>query len=211
MAAKTDGPEPRVEGRVVHVIRAPYDLYVGRENARVGLPGSDWANPFRIGRDGDRQTVLARFEEELRRGSLSHLLPRLRELEGLTLACWCAPKGGVGHHDPLVCHAQILLKVLAELAARRPAYRVVRETHPTFDTSVVERRVLAGGLSRTVADRRVRELDEEARSSGALAIHSVETEFGASGMKEAAGDLWETPADLRVITTNGDVKATGSH
>ncbi len=199
MTTKTDGRKPGAEGRVVHVMRGAHDLYVGRKNARAGLPGSDWANPFHIGRDGDRRTVLARFEEELRHGSLSHLLPRLREIEGLTLACWCAPKGGVGPHDPLVCHAQILLRLAAERSVR---YRVVRESNPTFDANVVERLVVAEGLSRSASDHRIRELDEEARASGALAVHVAESESGPGGMKEAVGDLWEMPADLRVITTN---------
>lgn len=210
MTTKTSERTPRTkEGRAVHVMRDPYDLYVGRDNARAGLPESDWANPFRIGRDGDRRAVLARFEEELRRGSLSHLLPRLRELDGLALGCWCAPKGGVGPADPLVCHAQILLKVLSELSAKWATYRVVRETNLTFDASVVERRVLAGGLSRGAAENRARELDEEARSAGALAVHAVEPESGAGGMKEAAGDLWEMPADLRLITTNPAINRKG--
>lgn len=192
------------KGRVVHVMRDAYDRYIGRANARAGLPGSDWANPFLIGRDGDRRTVLARFEEELRFGSLSHLLTRLHELDGLTLACWCAPMGGVGSHDSLVCHGQILSRLAVE---RRVRFRVVRESNPTFDTGVVARRVVAEGLSRMAADRRVRELDEEARASGALAIHVAEPESGSGGMKEAVGDLWEMPADLRVITTNPAINA----
>jgi hypothetical protein len=40
--------------RVVHCKREPYDVYIGR-------PGP-WGNPFRIGRDGDRATVLWRYE-----------------------------------------------------------------------------------------------------------------------------------------------------
>lgn len=204
MTTKTDGRKPGAECRVVHVMRGAYDLYVGRKNARAGLPESDWANPFRIGRDGDRRTVLDRFEQELRHGSLSHLLPRLRELDGRTLGCWCVPKGGVGPHDPLVCHAQILLRLAAGL---RGGYRVVRESNPTFGTSVVERRVVAEGLYRSASDQRIRELDEEARASGDLAVHVAESESGPGGMKEAVGDLWEMPADLRVITTNPAINA----
>jgi hypothetical protein len=69
-------------------------------------------NPFRIGPDGTRDEVIEKYKEWIVRGDGRHLLRNLGELEGRTLGCFCAPKGGVTEHDPLVCHGQVLLKLL---------------------------------------------------------------------------------------------------
>ena len=58
-----------------------------------------WGNPFVIGRDGDRLTVIRLFREH----SLPALLPRLPELAGKVLACWCYP---------LPCHCSVLIEAL---------------------------------------------------------------------------------------------------
>lgn len=125
-----------MSGRVVHVLSdAGYDLYVGRAAPRYRLPASPWANPYKVGRDGDLAAVLARFEEHIsyRCGSriigvdmvdgvqsTGHTLHRveLAKLEGLTLACWCSPKDGtpLTSQDPEVCHGQILLRLAAQAA-----------------------------------------------------------------------------------------------
>ena len=65
-------------------------VYIGR--------GGKWGNPFRIGRDGDRATVIAKHEAWLR--SQGHLLRALDELRGKDLVCFCAP---------LPCHGDLLL------------------------------------------------------------------------------------------------------
>jgi hypothetical protein len=66
-----------------------YDIFIGR--------GSKWANPFVIGRDGDRLTVVEKYEEHL--DSSPHLLRALHELRGKVLGCFCHPK---------LCHGHIL-------------------------------------------------------------------------------------------------------
>ena len=65
-------------------------VYIGR--------GSKWGNPFRIGADGDRATVIAKHESWLR--DQHHLLRALDELRGCDLVCFCAP---------LPCHGDLLL------------------------------------------------------------------------------------------------------
>jgi hypothetical protein len=78
-------------------------VYVGRAMYRGGwrLPASPFANPFRIGVDGDREQVIAKYRDYLLgRPDLLALLPDLR---GKRLGCWC---------KPLPCHAD----VIAELA-----------------------------------------------------------------------------------------------
>lgn len=100
------GPTPEVAGsavetRVVDRRRDRYDAYVGRP--------SKWGNPYVVGRDGARGECVQRFQEWLQ------LRPELiaaakRELRGKVLGCYCAPQGGVGPDDPLVCHGQILAR-----------------------------------------------------------------------------------------------------
>lgn len=67
-------------------------VYIGR--------GSKWGNPFVIGRDGDRATVIAKYERYLR--SRHDLLRALDELRGKDLMCYCAPHA---------CHGDLLLRL----------------------------------------------------------------------------------------------------
>jgi Domain of unknown function (DUF4326) len=67
--------------RVVHCMREHHHVYIGR--------GSDWGNPFRIGRDGTRREVIERHE--LYVYEHPELLASIQELRGLVLGCYCAP------------------------------------------------------------------------------------------------------------------------
>ena len=102
-----------MSGRVVHVRRDTFDLYVGRAMPRQGFAGSVYGNPFHVLRDrSNLAVVLAQYESYLRANP--SLLDALDALRDLTLGCWCAPKGGIGLDDPVVCHGQILLKLIEE-------------------------------------------------------------------------------------------------
>lgn len=59
---------------------------------------TDWGNPFEMGQDGDRGTVIANYRDHYLPNKPS-LLSRLAELRGKALGCWCAP-------EP--CHADVL-------------------------------------------------------------------------------------------------------
>ncbi len=78
----------------------------GRESAGVNCyvgRGSEWGNPYVIGRDGDRDLVIAKFEayaEERIQAEPEWLKP-LKDMDGLV--CYCAP---------LRCHAEILIKLI---------------------------------------------------------------------------------------------------
>jgi hypothetical protein len=109
---------------VVHCKRQPYDVYVGRGRCpRTGTPGH-WGNPFRVGRDGTRAEVIAKY----RRWLWSEIqaervdLAELAALHGKTLGCWCAPSP---------CHGEVLAEAtmwaLTE-QARRLAGRVAAMT-----------------------------------------------------------------------------------
>ena len=66
--------------------------YIGR--------GSKWGNPFRIGRDGDRATVIAKHERWF--ADQHRLLRALDELRGRDLVCFCVP---------LACHGDLLSRL----------------------------------------------------------------------------------------------------
>ncbi len=75
---------------VVHCKRDYYDVYCARP--------SKWGNPFVIGRDGDKQEVIAKFKEYWdSRPDLQAAAKR--ELKGLILSCYCAP---------LDCHVDLI-------------------------------------------------------------------------------------------------------
>jgi hypothetical protein len=76
-----------------------FDVYIGRGGDSI------WGNPFKIGRDGDRQEVIAKYRTYILRRP--DLLAELPKLKGKRLGCWCAPR---------LCHGN----VLAELADTLP-------------------------------------------------------------------------------------------
>lgn len=48
--------------------RVPYDKYIGR--AFGGFAASEWANPYKVGRDGTGEEVLAKYEAHVRNSPL---------------------------------------------------------------------------------------------------------------------------------------------
>ena len=90
---------------VVHVNKAPYDIYIGR--AFAGLPKSKWHNPFFLNDKDDpieREQVADKYENYIR-GNVE-LIACLHELEGKRLGCWCRPK--------FPCHGDVLVKLFQE-------------------------------------------------------------------------------------------------
>jgi hypothetical protein len=84
----------------------PGAVYIGRAVPRHPKAwvhvGSKWANEFKIGRDGTRDEVIAKYRTWI--CDQPDLLAALDELEGHDLVCWCAPKP---------CHGDVLLELLA--------------------------------------------------------------------------------------------------
>ena len=79
--------------KVYHQRNAPPgSVYIGRPTR--------WGNPFVIGRDGDRNEVIRKYECWLY--SQPTLFGKLHELRGKNLACWCAPQA---------CHGDVLLRL----------------------------------------------------------------------------------------------------
>jgi hypothetical protein len=90
--------------QIVHVKQLPYDVYIGREYD--DLPASKWGNPFKIGKDGTREEVIAKYEQYLVQNY--QLMESLNELRGKTLGCWCKTK----ENPDCPCHGDILVKHL---------------------------------------------------------------------------------------------------
>lgn len=83
-------------------------VYVGRAVPRKGYKASQYANPFKIGKDGERVDVVIKYLYRLHQQCLDDpmFIVRLRgELKGKVLGCWCA------RYEE--CHAD-LLALLAE-------------------------------------------------------------------------------------------------
>jgi hypothetical protein len=72
----------------------------------IGRP-SKWGNPFILGIDGTRSTVISMYREYLQN---SVLLGDLNELVGHDLVCWC---------KPLACHGDVLCALVEELRRER--------------------------------------------------------------------------------------------
>ena len=72
------------------------NIYIGR--------GSKWGNPFKIGRDGTRSEVIAKYERYIRRSP--DLLKAIPDLEGKTLGCFCKPQA---------CHGDVLVQLLNDI------------------------------------------------------------------------------------------------
>lgn len=81
---------------VVNLTRERFDVRVDR--------WSKWGNPFVIPRDGNRATVIDKYERHIRRQP--ELLAALSELKGKRLGCHCAPKA---------CHGDVLVRLVVEL------------------------------------------------------------------------------------------------
>jgi hypothetical protein len=83
-------------------------IYCGRRNKEYHLPLSPWANPIRM--HSDSAEARAQAIEQYRAWITTTeeglaLLPKLPQLRGRILVCWCKPKA---------CHCDVLLELLGE-------------------------------------------------------------------------------------------------
>ena len=100
---KTIGAVEQATTRVIHWRdreQYPEWVYIGRNIPRQRITGSPFANPFKIGQDGSRADVLAKYSQWL--ASQPELIQQARALKGKVLVCWCAPED---------CHGHILAKI----------------------------------------------------------------------------------------------------
>lgn len=101
---------------VVHCMKEPYDVYIGRGRCPRSGERGRWGNPFRIGPDGTREEVISRYAAWLRDEVDAEriTLAELAALDGKVLGCWCAPRS---------CHGEVLERAsdwAARMLARGP-------------------------------------------------------------------------------------------
>lgn len=92
----------------------PNNVYIGRkgivfiEGKRFPEQESIWANPYKIGKDGDRNEVLQKYYQyilnKLNSGQIA--VEELHKLKGKQLGCWCKPE---------LCHGDILVEILKQI------------------------------------------------------------------------------------------------
>ena len=101
-------PENRPECLVVYLKREPCDVRIDR--------GTPWGNPFELGSDGDRATVIRAHLDWSATGEApistvkgtwnpAWVREHLPDLRGKRLGCWCAPQP---------CHGETLAALAAE-------------------------------------------------------------------------------------------------
>lgn len=81
---------------VVHLMRDEFDVRIDRR--------SKLGNPFHIGRDGDRETVVKKYAAWVIRQP--QLLASLYDLKDKRLGCWCKP-----NH---LCHGDVIVALLED-------------------------------------------------------------------------------------------------
>ena len=96
-----EGEMKFIEGDGMPKVYNRTDYNVPEEAVYVGRP-SEWGNPFKIGRDGTREEVIAKFEKIYVPAILKKNPDWLEPLRGKDLVCWCFPKA---------CHADVLLRL----------------------------------------------------------------------------------------------------
>ena len=82
--------------KVVNLRKEKYDIYIGRP--------SKWGNIYEIGKDGNRDEVIAKYQQYII--SKPELLQDLKELKGKTLGCFC---------KPLPCHGDVLIELIKDM------------------------------------------------------------------------------------------------
>ena len=82
--------------QIVNKKHSSYDVDIGRP--------SIWGNPYIIGRDGDRATVIAKYKEHFL--ASFHLKQLATEkLKGKVLGCYCKPEA---------CHGDVIVEFLED-------------------------------------------------------------------------------------------------
>lgn len=76
-------------------------VYIGRAHGRSKQPESRFHNPFKIGKDGSREEVIAKYRNYVI--NRPDLLRELWALKDKTLVCWCHPEA---------CHGDVLAELL---------------------------------------------------------------------------------------------------
>jgi len=90
------------------------NIYIGRagvvfiDNQRFPLKSSNFANPYKIGKDGNREKIIIKYKKYIinKLKDDDNLQKELLELRGKKLGCWCYPE---------ICHGNILLELIKNI------------------------------------------------------------------------------------------------
>jgi hypothetical protein len=89
------------------------NIYIGRkgvvfiDNIRYPQQSSNFANPYKIGKDGTREEILLKYKNYIvnKLKNDKDLVIELLLLKDKNLGCWCCPEK---------CHGDILLELIDE-------------------------------------------------------------------------------------------------
>lgn len=93
------------------------NVYIGRagpvfiDGVRFPKQKSVWANPFKREKDENRDEVLIKYDKYIQKKIIDEHLD-IESLRHKNLGCWCVQKSCFDFNEPLVCHGQILLRLL---------------------------------------------------------------------------------------------------
>ncbi len=93
------------------------NVYIARsgivfiDKKRFPSNSSNFANPYKIGKDGTREEVIVKYREYiLKKLEKDDLLRKeLVSLKGKNLGCWCYPE---------ICHGNVLLELIDKFLKR---------------------------------------------------------------------------------------------
>ncbi len=95
------------------------NVYIGRAGIvfingnRFPKKASIWANPFKTGVNGTHEEVVEKFERHIRdKIREDPVTYNLEDLRGRNLGCWCVDATCHDVNASIVCHGQILLRLL---------------------------------------------------------------------------------------------------
>jgi hypothetical protein len=99
-------------------VRRGQAVYIGRAMHSHRLPQSPFANPFLLGKEGNRKEVTAKYRAWLLQQP--KLVGMLGELKGKDLVCWCHPRP---------CHGDVLVELIERITlARNSRPHIPRES-----------------------------------------------------------------------------------
>jgi len=89
----------------------PNNIYIGRDRVvfidkqRFPSQPSNFANPYKIGKDGTRQEVIFKYKKYITHQLETNILlqKELTNMKGKNLGCWCKPD---------ICHGDVLLELI---------------------------------------------------------------------------------------------------
>eukprot|EP01059_Diplonema_ambulator_P005135 TRINITY_DN14863_c0_g1_i1.p1 TRINITY_DN14863_c0_g1~~TRINITY_DN14863_c0_g1_i1.p1 ORF type:complete len:182 (+),score=32.56 TRINITY_DN14863_c0_g1_i1:37-546(+) len=114
----------------------PNHEYVGRagvvfvtvdgKKQRYPTASSKWANPFKIGKEMTREVVIEKYKAHLdAMVKDDRARAELMKLEGKVLGCWCHPEA---------CHADVILRKIAELSGGHVAEEIAAPKNSDVET-----------------------------------------------------------------------------